>query len=91
MTKQWLLIAVTCLAISLALAVLLAAALGTGLLQPPPGASNVVNIVSVALLALVTWKVAVGRRWARWLFVIVYALGALGRRREVIWTQKGNH
>ena len=69
--------AVTCLVISLVLAVVLDVALGTGLLQPPGGASNVVNFGSAALLALVTWKVAVGRRWARWLFVILYVLGTL--------------
>jgi hypothetical protein len=70
-------LAVVCLAISSTCAALLAVALGTGLLHPPSGASNFANVLGVAILALATWKIAAGRGWARWLFVIVYALGVL--------------
>lgn len=73
-TLRW---AVMCLALSSGLAAVMVGALWTRLVVPPPGSSNAVNVVTFVSLALITWKVATGRGWARWLFVVMYALGSL--------------
>jgi hypothetical protein len=48
-----------------------------GLVASPPGTSNAANVITLVFMAFVTWKIAAGRGWARWLFVVVYVLGCL--------------
>jgi hypothetical protein len=40
-------------------------------------AAAITGVVTVGLLILVAEKIGAGRNWARWLFVVVYALGSL--------------
>jgi hypothetical protein len=70
--------AVLYLAASAIWATVMLGALWVRLIPPPPGSSNVVNVISVLVLALATWKIASGRGWARWLFIVMYVLGSLG-------------
>jgi hypothetical protein len=70
--------AVLCLGASAVWATVMLGALWVRVIPPPPGSNNVVNIVSVLFLVLATWKIASGRRWARWLFIVMYVLGSLG-------------
>jgi hypothetical protein len=69
---------VTCLATSTALSAVLTIVYWTGLLELPVGGSNFTNGITCAWLALLTWKISVGRGWARWLFIAFYALGLVG-------------
>jgi hypothetical protein len=41
-----------------------------------PSAATITGLVTVGLLVLVAAKINAGRNWARWLFVVVYALGS---------------
>ena len=69
--------AVMCLATSTALTAVLIFLSYFGVVQLPPEASNVSNIITCAFLAVVTWQIAAGKRWVRWLFIASYILGSL--------------
>jgi hypothetical protein len=69
---------VTCLALSTAGAGLMFVALWLRFVSPPPGTSNVSNLLTFVLIGLVIAKIHDGRGWARWLFAVIYALGSLG-------------
>jgi FtsH-binding integral membrane protein len=71
-------IAQTCLWASVAIAAMLAVAVWTNLLGVTSTASLTVNnLLTLALLLWIAVKISAGRGWARWLFAVVYALGAL--------------
>ena len=70
--------AVTCMWISVVLAVIIAVLQFVGIL---PSANRVVvaatGIVTPAVLSLVAAKVSTGRNWARWLFIALCFMGSL--------------
>jgi hypothetical protein len=71
--------AVACLSVSAVSTAVLAAASWLGWLQVPTGATNSAwDVAAVIFLAWVTWKIAVGRGWARWVFIVVFLLGVGG-------------
>jgi len=45
---------------------------------PDTVAATVIGLLSAGFLALMAAKLAAGRRWALWLFAIVYVIGTLG-------------
>src|SRR5258706_8554055 len=78
--------AVICLWISAGLALLMTAAQATGLVKTvgSVGLVTVIGLTTAGLLALMAAKINAGRRWALWLFVIIYAIGSLGFVVQVI-------
>ena len=70
--------AVVCLWISVGLALAITAAQVARLL---PAAdvemTALIGLASAGLLALIAAMIGAGRGWARWLFAVVYAIGAL--------------
>jgi hypothetical protein len=69
--------AVTCLAWSTAGAGVMFVAHALRLRPSAPGTSSVGNLITFALLGIVTSQIDAGRGWARWLFVVTYVLGSL--------------
>jgi hypothetical protein len=70
--------AVACLWCSVALVALVTVAAWAGIWGLIHSASLLVNnLLTLALLVLITLKISAGRGWARWLFAVVYALGTL--------------
>lgn len=71
-------VAIACLWCSIALVALLTAAAWLGIGGVAYSASLLVNnLLTLALLVLITLKLCAGRGWARWLFAVVYLLGTL--------------
>ncbi|HYG54903.1 MAG TPA: hypothetical protein VD965_06370 [Burkholderiales bacterium] len=69
--------AVTCLWIAAGLAALLTTLQIVGVMATESVTlTAITGVLTVTLLALVAWKIGEARAWARWLFVLLYALGA---------------
>ena len=69
--------AVACLWISVALTVALTASALAGLITTGQVLQDAVtNTLGAALTALIASKLNAGRNWARWLLVVLYALGS---------------
>jgi hypothetical protein len=70
-------IAIACLWASAALVLLLTAASWLEVRGLPRGLQvTVVNLLTFACLGFVAEKIRSGRRWAVWLFVVIYAIGS---------------
>jgi hypothetical protein len=69
-----------CLWISAGLALLVTAAEVTGLAQVPGGTvvNGLTGVLTAAVFALLAAKINSGRNWARWTYVFIYVIGALG-------------
>ncbi len=68
--------AVTCLIGCTTLAAFMTVGPWVGLWSPMANSSDGQNVLAVSLLALVTWKIGMGRRWAWWLNAALF-LGGL--------------
>lgn len=71
-------VAAICLWVSSLLAFLVTAAQVTGLVPdvgPSTGATAVGGLLTAALLGIIAGNINEGRRWARWLFIVIYAIG----------------
>jgi glucan phosphoethanolaminetransferase (alkaline phosphatase superfamily) len=70
--------AVLCLWLSVGIVALITLATWAnvlGLISTPSLTVN--NLLTLALLVLIAFNIGAGRGWARWLFAVVYVLGAL--------------
>jgi hypothetical protein len=64
--------AVTCLIICTMLSALLTVGPWMGLWRPVANSSNAQSVLGVLFLALITWKLGTGKRWAWWLNAFIY-------------------